>query len=247
MSFTEQQTTLIERVTTVAEALETAEAEIETKVSEALEKLTGTATAFYVDPTDGDDDNDGSSWSNAFLTLDAALAQAVDVYSAAIFIGGNVALERRHYGAITNLRLYGRVPDSITGKDILITVSGEAINSPDTSGGQVVPGVQASGLFSVQSTRASFALSGDDLTGFTVKTIFHGLGGIEYIFRTGEISIAESGSGVDFLGCYRPAPISFFVSDFTLGSNAAGCIMQDVTAGSDPNDDARFRSNLISL
>ncbi|WP_319413941.1 hypothetical protein [uncultured Cohaesibacter sp.] len=247
MSFTEQQTTLIERVTAVAEALETAQAEIETGVSEALEKLTGTATAFYVDPTDGDDDNDGSNWSKAFLTLDAALAQAVDVYSASIYIGGNVALERRHYGTLTNLSLYGRVPDSTTGKDILITVSGEAINSPDTSGGQVAPGVQASGKFSAQSSRVSFSLAGDALTGFTIKTIFHGLGGIDYIFRTGEISIAEAGAGVDFLGCFRPAPISFFVSDFTLGSNAAGCIMQDVSAGSDPNADARFRSNLTSL
>lgn len=222
-----------------------------TQLLAAINGLIG--SAFYVtkrvwvNPTGGNDDNDGTSVADAVQTLDKAIEMTVHASVADIELLGDVTLSKSQATGAT-VHITGWNATGTATQARTITVADAATNGVDELGRYRPGQVRLAGRGAVKLSSINVVLPSIDTSGGTwVKSVFHGVDGLDLAMLNGTISCPDAASEAALMEGAYPGPAGFWAATVTLGTNAAGRVMLGVSAGADPNANKRFRSNLTSV
>lgn len=202
------------------------------------------ALTLYVDPTNGNDANDGSLPGKAYKTFDAALTKTQN-YTLVIYLLGDVTWSGRYniYNSVFVQGVTANASGTITSYvNRGITFLAEAANSP-TAQGRCNSGAFLYGPS--LSMDHVYLVQPDSAAGLAISSHLQILQGGTVSITVSTVAPVSSGGAGSLVGSPSNQGGGYFVGCI-LSGNAPGRLFSGVAAGGNPNALWNYRSNLTS-
>ena len=200
---------------------------------------------YYVDPQNGNDNNDGLTYATSKKTIDGVLT-IIGSQNVLIYLYGDTTILNRN-SCLVSLSILGVQPaNTPSGNSAVfrnITFLGTAENSPSQVLGNMSSGIDFGGSATFFTDHINFILPPQPANN-NLSAAFISTGFLTVLCQSPTLTVGDQTAGALF-GSFNSGRVIATLS-IILGSGAAGHVFSGVIANTNPNGSWLYESNVTS-